>query len=635
MWRRVLSQSPTTADLDGENAVRTARYLAGWKSLGALIHSGRSLSGHERNCCFLNTRGSRFANVSSAAGLDHDADSRGLALIDWDGDGDLDLWTVNRTSPRIRYLQNDLGSKSHFLAIKLRGVRCNRDAIGARVELIFEDDATEKFVRRVSAGEGFVSQSSKWLHFGLGDRKDIDRIIVHWPGGESEQIKGVSVDQRYEIVQGDGRATSWVTNPSVLTPVDPSPQPVAAAATRIQLARRLPLPKLQIVSFDGQIAPLEFSGKPVVINLWASWCQPCVQELSEWQEYSQKFEEIGVDIFALNVELAAKDSTMDLDQIREAWNRLGFPFTGLAVDVEGLEVLEAIERVMTLKQEPLPIPSSFLLDGSGNLVAVYKGPVAAEQLIQDLQQLDQSQNDARDRAVPFQGKWYTDEFPPDLIAIPMQMVGLGRGQAAYDYLEQCVIPDATADSVDAWVQLGVTNHKLVKLLHDVAKLLIQDGKNEEAVNAYRWALRYDPQSWPTNVQLSALLIRLGRSADALAQNRKMSQLRKGHPLPWNNIAWVMATSADSKIRDATKAVDLAEKICRATQFKEPTALDTLAVAYAAAGRFEDARQTARKAIAQADSLGNPRIVETIRSHLECFEADRPFEQNSSRVNGSR
>ena len=65
-----MAQSP------GENApaAEVLRYDVGWKALNTMLRAGRSLSGHERNCCFLNTRGQRFADISAAANLDFDDD---------------------------------------------------------------------------------------------------------------------------------------------------------------------------------------------------------------------------------------------------------------------------------------------------------------------------------------------------------------------------------------------------------------------------------------------------------------------------------------------------------------------------------------------------------------------------------
>ena len=69
----------------------------------------------ERHCCFLNTRGPVFANVSAVSGLDLIDDGRGLALVDWDHDGDLDAWISNRNAPRLRLLRNNSDTSNRFL----------------------------------------------------------------------------------------------------------------------------------------------------------------------------------------------------------------------------------------------------------------------------------------------------------------------------------------------------------------------------------------------------------------------------------------------------------------------------------------------------------------------------------------
>ena len=108
-----------------------------------LIREGRALSGRERNCCFLNTREERFADISAASGLDVADDGRSVAVVDWDHDGDLDLWINNRSGPQVRFFRNDVATDHHFLAVRLEGRTSNRDAIGARVEVILQDQSAE------------------------------------------------------------------------------------------------------------------------------------------------------------------------------------------------------------------------------------------------------------------------------------------------------------------------------------------------------------------------------------------------------------------------------------------------------------------------------------------------------------
>ncbi|MFV2069410.1 MAG: FG-GAP repeat domain-containing protein, partial [Pirellulales bacterium] len=132
--------------------------------LSLLIAAGFSFSGHERGCAYLNTGGGRFANVSAVTGFDVADDGRAIALVDWDHDGDLDVWLANRTGPRLRMLRNDMPNTPHFVAIKLEGRQANRDAIGARVELKVGGEPPTTLIKTLHAGDGFLSQSSKWLH---------------------------------------------------------------------------------------------------------------------------------------------------------------------------------------------------------------------------------------------------------------------------------------------------------------------------------------------------------------------------------------------------------------------------------------------------------------------------------------
>jgi hypothetical protein len=103
-----------------------------------LMERGFSLSGHERNVCFLNLgRGDgRFATASAVTGFDFDDDARAVVPVDWDGDGDLDVWLANRTAPMLRFLKNTHcdgrgpGDPADWVTFRLVATRGIRDAIG-------------------------------------------------------------------------------------------------------------------------------------------------------------------------------------------------------------------------------------------------------------------------------------------------------------------------------------------------------------------------------------------------------------------------------------------------------------------------------------------------------------------------
>ena len=628
MWRRVLSQSPTSVPTDADSQKKTSEYLDGWKALGALLHSGGALSGHERNCLFLNTGSPRFADASAAAGLDHDSDSRGVAYVDWDSDGDLDLWMANRTSPRIRYMQNEIATGNHYLALKLQGVTCNRDAIGARVEVFLEGQADQPLVRSVSAGEGFVSQSSKWLHFGLGPSDQIERVLVHWPGGVQESIEAVTIDNHFVVIQGSGRANVWnrQTSPQLKTSSPKSPAPLESQ--RILLARRLPMPRVPFVDLQGKATDSDsFLGKPVLINVWATWCQPCLEELSDWNQHHQSLASESLQIVALNADHAdAADpfSSENRRGVDELWQRLGASFDVGMVDAAGIEILESAERSLLLWQSPLPIPASFLVDAEGRLAAVYKGSVSVDQLLADVRALKVQHDDVRDASTPLRGKWYTDPFPPDLLAIPEHLTGVGRSNEAYEYLSRHVLPDRSSTNIDPWQQLGVSSRKVVKALRGTAQSLLGQDDVDQAITLYQGAILYDPESWMLRVELSNLLIGRGRDSEAISLNREMTKLRTGHPLPWNNLAWILATSRDDSVRDPEKAIELAEKICNATENQEPSALDTLAVSYAAAGRYDDAVKTAQLAIARCQATNLSKLADVISDRAKLYKQKQPY-----------
>ena len=92
-----MSQGDSAIDTGGSQREEDSR--AG-RALHEFLRGGRSFSGRERNNCFLNTGGARFADISAVSGFDWPDDGRAIGVVDWDHDGDLDLWLANRSGPR-------------------------------------------------------------------------------------------------------------------------------------------------------------------------------------------------------------------------------------------------------------------------------------------------------------------------------------------------------------------------------------------------------------------------------------------------------------------------------------------------------------------------------------------------------
>lgn len=155
-----------------------------------------SLNGYERNLLYRNLGGGRFADHAYVAGADRIEDARGVVACDVDEDGKLDILIQN--FERDTLLLSNRGAAGHWLQLRLRGTRSNRDAVGARV-VIAAGEARQ--TREVGTTSGYVSGQSLLLHFGLGGAERVDRIEVFWPSGARTVIEGAAADQRLTIVE--------------------------------------------------------------------------------------------------------------------------------------------------------------------------------------------------------------------------------------------------------------------------------------------------------------------------------------------------------------------------------------------------------------------------------------------------
>ncbi|HEX2162325.1 MAG TPA: CRTAC1 family protein [Thermoanaerobaculia bacterium] len=160
----------------------------------------RTWSGYQRERLFRNLGGT-FVDVAAAAGVDADLDGRGVGVADLDRDGRLDLVQTNADQPSLLYRNVSTGT-GHWVALELVGTRSNREAIGARVTLTA---GGVRQVQEVDGGNGYASQSSLRLHFGLGAAVRVERIEVRWPSGLVEVVEGVEVDRSTRVVEGEGK----------------------------------------------------------------------------------------------------------------------------------------------------------------------------------------------------------------------------------------------------------------------------------------------------------------------------------------------------------------------------------------------------------------------------------------------
>ncbi len=376
-------------------------YTYGWAAMTKLMHQGYSWSGRERKCCYLNLGDGTFANVSATSGLDFLDDGRAVAACDWDGDGLLDLWLKNRTGPQLRFLRNNTHRDEHFLALKLAGKKCNRDAVGAVVEV---HSGGRKLLRGVACGDGYLSQSSKWLHFGLGADERIDRVVVRWPGGESQTLQGLRADRRYSVEQGTVIATEIPVKTIELA--EARAQDVSPPG-HVRIVLRVPLPLLPMLAETPFGRAGGSSDKPAgkLIAFWAHWCPPCMGELRKLAKHRASLNEMGIEFVALNLdEITDRDKANTM--LRE--NGLSDDNPSIPVHFASEDMKKALEVVVAHvldQREKLSLPLSFLIDGDNSLQVIYVGPLSFDDLAADFERFVRNPRQPSLRGA-FSGRWY-------------------------------------------------------------------------------------------------------------------------------------------------------------------------------------------------------------------------------------
>lgn len=143
--------------------------------------------------------GGSFTEIAAASGLTDTRSGKGLLSLDYDRDGDLDLFVVNNADTPVLYRCE--GTAGHWLQVRLEARGPNRHAIGSRVR-VFRTPGAAPMLRELSASSNFLGQDEILAHFGLGNSPSpVHLVEITWPDGSVTRLSDVTVDQHLLVRQ--------------------------------------------------------------------------------------------------------------------------------------------------------------------------------------------------------------------------------------------------------------------------------------------------------------------------------------------------------------------------------------------------------------------------------------------------
>ena len=189
-------------------------------------------------------------------------------------------------------------------------------------------------------------------------------------------------------------------------------------------------------------------------------------------------------------------------------------------------------------------------------------------------------------------------------------------------LRQGKVPEA----MEHWEQALRLKPDFAEAHYNLGIVLAKTGRLDEAIGHYEQALQLKPDYADAHYRMALALKSRGRFEAAIAHYRKVLELEPRPMLAQNGLAWLLATCPEAAWRNGSQAVELAQQAAQLSGGKHPEILDTLAAAYAEAGRFPEAVTTAGQALHLAEAQGNAALAESIRDRLKLYETNSPYRE---------
>ena len=610
-WRQIVANSPNEARPNHE-------YEQAWNAINELIRADRTWSGFERNVLYLNNGNGTFSNVSGVADMDFVEDSRTFALGDFDQDGRLEVVLKNRNSPQLRYLKNIIPELPPAISFRLSGRKSNRDAIGAKITIETDSGRQTRFVQ---CGSGFLAQHTKEVFFGMGPAQTVRKARIRWPSGLTQELHDLPLNHRIWIEEGQppSRTEPFRSfSPTALpVPKPPAiPSEILPTQSETWLLISIPAPQFSLPDLSGQMATFSSnSGKPVLLHFWSESTAGADKCLDELERLHSERPPSAPEIFAIHVDDLASGTSTSLPS---TYRQYSFPILAATAEIVGMYNL--IYRRIFDRHRDMSVPLTFLIDPTGNIVKLYRGPITAKQLAADTQGIPKTDAARLAKALPFPGLTEAYEYERNQFSFGFEFYERGYLEQAEVFFQHALKDDP--QNAEAYYGLG--------------SAYLQQQKADDARKCFERVLQLHttypgtlPNAWNN---LGILSAREGNLELAIQQFQHALQIDPEHPIALQNLG-----SAYRQKNDWPKAKEALERSLSLIP-DDAEANYSLGMVFAQQNDPDHAYEYLKKALAARpafpEALNNLGILylrthrpeDAVRSFEECMRVAPAYDQ---------
>lgn len=593
-WRQVVGNSPARLS-------PSSKYEHGWNAINEMIRSDRTWNGYERNVFYRNNGDGTFSDISGISGIDFPDDSRSFALADFDHDGRPEILLKNRNAPQLRLLRNTTPEIGNAVAFQLRGIKSNRDAIGAAITVEADGHKQTKYLQ---AGSGFLSQHTKELFFGIGDATGVVKATIRWPSGISQALERIPVNHRVAIEEGSSelRVTAFM-----------------ASSLKSDSASQPPTPKEHEHLIETWLVqPLRAPGFTLPDTTGRRWDLHSVQGSRLLTFFATRSDASRSQFTSLGksrkmppfpkVLAVCVDETPDPYVIRSFTHGEALTFPLLLSTPEATGIYNIVFRYLFDRHRDMGVPTSFLIDGDGMIVKVYQGVVDPDCVAADSQRIPRKSADRQRRGLPFPGTLHLASFQRNDFTYGVAFFQRGYLEAATEAFKQVIA--GKPDDAEAHYNLGTlylqnrnipaARAELTKAVelkpshaqawNNLGMIAAQEGHTEDAVQDFQRCLAISPD-YATGLLNLGNLYR--REKEFAAAEQFLTRARELEPEnPEVNYSLAMLYAQQNQVQKAEQSFD------RTLQLRPdyPDALNNYGVLLVREQRYADAEDKFRSCI---------------------------------------